>query len=196
MHRYPQQFAKRGEALPMNPTVVSPLANWENFYVIIGSSAGALTGLQFVVIALIADSRRPGSMLEVRAFGSPTVVHFCAALVISAILSAPWAGLSAISWALAIGGLAGVAYVVRVITHARKQTGYEPDAEDWFWYLALPLIAYGALTVAGLLLPSHTSGSLFSTAGIALGLLLIGIHNSWDTVTYIAVELPKRTAQD
>jgi hypothetical protein len=31
------------------------LAGWENFYVIVGSSAGALIGLQFVAIALIAD---------------------------------------------------------------------------------------------------------------------------------------------
>ncbi len=30
-------------------------AGWENFYVIVGSSAGALIGLQFVVITLIAD---------------------------------------------------------------------------------------------------------------------------------------------
>jgi hypothetical protein len=28
-------------------------AGWENFYVIVGSSAGALIGLQFVVITLI-----------------------------------------------------------------------------------------------------------------------------------------------
>ncbi|HZS29133.1 MAG TPA: hypothetical protein VFB76_18040 [Candidatus Angelobacter sp.] len=67
----------------------SPLAAWENFYVIVGSSAGALTGLQFVVIALIAEGRTPGSMREIRAFGSPTIVHFCASLLISAILSSP-----------------------------------------------------------------------------------------------------------
>ncbi|SRR6266851_5054040 len=35
-----------------------PLAAWESFYVIVGSSGAALTGLQFVVIALIAESRR------------------------------------------------------------------------------------------------------------------------------------------
>ena len=31
------------------------LTQWNNFYVILGSSAGALIGLQFVVVALIAD---------------------------------------------------------------------------------------------------------------------------------------------
>ena len=67
---------------------VSPLARWENFYVIVGSSAGALTGLQFVVIALVAEAEAAASLLEIRAFGSPTVVHFCFALLISAIVSA------------------------------------------------------------------------------------------------------------
>ena len=35
---------------------MTALAGWENFYVIVGSSAGALIGLQFVVITLIADT--------------------------------------------------------------------------------------------------------------------------------------------
>jgi len=34
---------------------MSALSGWENFYVIVGSSAGALIGLQFVVITLIAE---------------------------------------------------------------------------------------------------------------------------------------------
>jgi len=64
---------------------------WESFYVIVGSSAGALTGLQFVVLTLITEAgmvRGAGETLS--AFGSPNVVHFCAALLVSAILSAPW----------------------------------------------------------------------------------------------------------
>ena len=79
----------------MHEAVTSPLIPWENFYVIIGSSAAALTGLQFVVIALVADSRKKSTISEVDAFGTPTVVHFSAVLLVSAILSAPWWALSA-----------------------------------------------------------------------------------------------------
>ena len=32
------------------------LAAWESYYVIVGTSAAALTGLQFVVMALVADT--------------------------------------------------------------------------------------------------------------------------------------------
>ncbi len=55
---------------------MTELSGWENFYVIVGSSAGALIGLQFVVITLIADfpvvrdAERAGS-----AFATPTIVH-------------------------------------------------------------------------------------------------------------------------
>src|SRR3954463_15457830 len=71
-----------------------PLTQWENFYVIVGSSAGALTGLQFVVMTLIAESSISGGMSGVRAFGTPTIVHFCAVLLVSAIISAPWPSLA------------------------------------------------------------------------------------------------------
>src|SRR5256885_13996778 len=88
--------------------MAEPLAPWESFYVIVGSSAGALTGLQFVVIALIAVAEAAASMLEVRAFGTPTVVHFCAVLFISAELSAPWPGLFHTGLVLGPLGVGGV----------------------------------------------------------------------------------------
>jgi len=165
-----------------------PLNEWSNFYVIIGSSAGALTGLQFVVIALVAQAQATGSMGEIRAFGTPTVVHFCAALLISAILSAPWHTLPHVGWALVLCGAAGVVYALSVIRHASRSTGYHPDAEDWMWYVVLPLGAYTALLVSGIEFTSHATSALFEIAAISLVLLFIGIHNAWDTVTYVAVK--------
>ena len=44
-----------------------PLADWANFYVIIGSSAAALSGPQFVVIALGAEANAFGGEREVLA---------------------------------------------------------------------------------------------------------------------------------
>ena len=38
----------------MQEAAVSPLATWQNFYVIIGSASATLTGLMFVVITLTA----------------------------------------------------------------------------------------------------------------------------------------------
>ena len=65
------------------------LADWDSFWVITGSSAGALTGLMFVVITLGAESRGVRSEAGVRAFGSPVLVHFCQVLFLSAFMSIP-----------------------------------------------------------------------------------------------------------
>jgi hypothetical protein len=170
----------------------APLAAWESFYVIIGSSAAALTGLQFVVIVLGAQVSALGDMSTTRAFGTPTIVHFCAVLLISAILSAPWAALSSVGLALGACGLAGVVYAALVVRHARRQTGYKPVLEDWIWHAALPIIAYLSLLMAVFELQRHPAPSLFVTGGTVLLLLFIGIHNAWDAVTYIAVERRQR----
>jgi hypothetical protein len=165
-----------------------PLNEWESFYVIVGSSAGALTGLQFVVMALVAEGGRRSTDQEVNAFGTPNVVHFCAALLVSAVLSAPWHGLGGPALVLAACGLGGIAYVGTVVRRARRQTGYKPVLEDWVWHGVLPFIAYTALLAATPFLRGHPTQSLFVVAASALLLVFIGIHNSWDTVMFIALE--------
>lgn len=164
------------------------MTGWANFYVIVGSSAGALTGLQFVVIALIAEAEGTRTMVEIRAFATPTIVHFCVVLLISAIASVPWHAIWNAEVCLGICGAAGVAYALTVIRHARRQTGYAPDAGDWFWYTVLPLASYSTLLVATTLLARHPTVALFVMAAASLALLFNGIHNAWDTVTYIAIE--------
>ncbi|HEY7215596.1 MAG TPA: hypothetical protein VIC28_13280 [Thermoanaerobaculia bacterium] len=164
-----------------------PLAAWESFYVIVGSSAAALTGLQFVVIVLGAERETVGDLQTISAFGTPTVVHFCAVLLISALLSAPWHGLSFAALALGACGVAGVVYSVINARRARQQTGYEPVLEDWIWHFTLPLVAYAALPIAAACLRGRPELALFAVGAIAILLLFIGIHNAWDAVTYIAV---------
>jgi hypothetical protein len=172
----------------VDPLVRPLLADWENFYVIIGSSAAALTGLQFVVMALIFESPTQKSSDAVAAFGTPTVVHFCQCLVISAVLSAPWPGFIAMSCPLVGIGVGGIVYTLLVIRRARRQTTYHPVAEDWLWHAVVPLLAYAVLLGASLSLLAHAGTALFLIAGVALVLILVGIHNSWDTVAYLAVQ--------
>ncbi|HKV50062.1 MAG TPA: hypothetical protein VJO52_02580 [Gemmatimonadaceae bacterium] len=172
----------------------SPFADWENFYVIVGSSAAALTGLQFVVIALIADAGAKTGGREIAAFGTPTVVHFCAALLASAIVSAPWRSLVSPAFAIAALGVAGVVYAIIVTQRARVQTGYQPVFEDWLWHSILPFGAYGAMVAASFMLRQDPEGALFLVGGGSLLLLFVGIHNAWDTVTFITLKY--RTATD
>jgi len=172
-----------------------PLRAWESYYVIVGSSAGALTGLQFVVLTMIAEARkaRGGGGETIAAFGSPNVVHFCAALLISAICSAPWTGLGPPGIAIAACGACGVVYTGIVLRRTVRQQEYTPVLEDWIWHAALPLLAYAALVHAGWAVAHDHVERLFVVAASTLLLVFIGIHNAWDTVMYITiVGLPGR----
>jgi len=171
------------ETAPLTPHA------WEAFYVIVGSSAGALTGLQFVVLTLISEGGRVrGTSETLAAFASPNVVHFCAALLVSAILSAPWQDMGAPGVAVAVTGVCGFAYSVAVLRRALRQKDYKPVLEDWIWHAALPKVAYGALVFAGVQFVRDSADALFIVGGATLLLVFIGIHNAWDTVTYVMME--------
>jgi hypothetical protein len=167
-------------------SALSPFTAWESFYVIVGSSGAALTGLQFVVTVLGAEARAVRAP-ELNAFGTPTIVHFCVALVLSAVLSAPWSGLAGPGIVLGVCGGAGLAYSLVVLRRAYG-TRYRPVPEDWVWHFMLPFAAYAVLLGAGIRLPRHAMQSLFATGTVSILLLLIGIHNSWDSVVYIATQ--------
>jgi hypothetical protein len=180
---------------------VAPIAGWENFYIIVGSSAGALTGLMFVVITLIAGNEVRGAANgELAAYGTPNVVHFCAVLLLSAILSAPWESLHLVGILLILFGLSGVTYATiiarRVIRRARLADSYSPVLEDWAWFVTLPLIAYIALVVAAFMFLDNPTQALFIIAAAMILLVFIGIHNAWDTVTFIAIERVRPPANE
>lgn len=187
----------------MESPAVSLLAAWANFYVIIGSSAAALTGLQFVVIALAADAplgRGPDGprVLEdaIAAYSTPTIVHFSAVLLTGAILSMPWQAVASAVLALGACGAAGIIYVVIVMRRARRITRYAPVLEDWLWHVAFPFAAYTALLGSALALERDPGHSLFVIAATALLLLFIGIHNAWDAVIYLVLERPRSERDD
>jgi hypothetical protein len=161
------------------------LDGWKDFYVIVGSSAGALIGLQFVVIMLIAA--KPITRVDAQAggaFATPSVVHFGVVLLLSAIGSAPWNGVITVAVLWGLVGLCGVVYVVVVVRRMRVQSAYQPVFEDWLFHVLLPFAAYAVLAISAYVPHSHARPALFLVGAAALLLLFIGIHNAWDAVTY------------
>jgi hypothetical protein len=169
---------------------MTELAEWDSFYLIVGGAAGALIGLQFVVMTLIAERPGPPAADAGAAFGTPTIVHFGAALFLSAILRAPWQSIepAVIVWGLM--GLGGLAYAVMVIRRMRTQNAYQPEFEDWLFHALLPIAAYGLLALSALAAFSNSRTALFTVGAAVLLLLFIGIHNSWDNITYQVLSKP------
>jgi hypothetical protein len=165
------------------------LTRWVSFYAITGTAAASLTGLQFVVIALVAQirpSKSGGGGID--AFSTPTIVHFGTVLLLSAVLCAPWEGLWGVAGIIAVCGAAGVGYTCLVWRRARRVAEYSLVLEDWLWHIILPLTAHMLLFAAGLTLVPRPAGALFVIAAAALLLLFIGIHNAWDTVTFLVIQ--------
>ena len=164
------------------------LTPWTNFYVLLGSSAGALIGLQFVVITLIATLRLPNARNGMHlgdVFVTPSIIHFGVVLFLSAVACVPWNGLTLVGVLWGCIGVVGMGYTIFVAWRLRSQQLYEMGIEDWLFHGLLPLGAYALLLVASWLAGSSARPSLFALGGSALLLLLIGIHNAWDNVTHM-----------
>lgn len=163
---------------------MSELAEWDSFYVIVASSAGALIGLQFVVITLVAE-RPPDKLSEGNAaFSTPTVMHFSAVLLLAALVRAPWHGMTLPSVLWGLLGLCGLIYGAIVVRRLRSQTAYQPQGEDWLFHACLPLLAYALLAGSALFAQAHFRRALFVVGASALLLLFVGIHNAWDAASY------------
>ncbi|MDB4947835.1 MAG: hypothetical protein JWM27_484 [Gemmatimonadetes bacterium] len=181
----------------MDDAIHAAFAGWANFYLLTGTAAAALTGLQFVVQSLLASNAHraigqddPAGGIE--AFGTPTVVHFTVALVVSAVMSVPWPGYGSLRATLGAVGAGALVYSGVVLRRARRQRSYVPVAEDWIFHILLPAAAYAAVLLATLLLGRGAGGPDFVVAAATLLLLCVGIHNAWDTVTYLTVNALRR----
>ena len=172
-------------------------AEWDSFYLIVGGAAGALIGLQFVVMTLIADRPAATHGSDVGpTFSTPTIIHFGAVLLLAAVLRAPWRAVSPVAEAWGAMGLIGVVYIAYVTYRMRGQDVYKPVAEDWIFHSLLPFVAYAILAVSALYAATATHESLFGVGTAALMLLFIGIHNAWDATTYNVFTLSKNDTPD
>jgi hypothetical protein len=164
---------------------MTAIREWGTFYAIVGSSAGALIGLQFVVMTLIANMPlTQGDTQPGHTFTTPTVVHFGVVLLLSAAGSAPWEGVKTVAVLWGLVGFSGAGYVVHVARRLHSQATYQVVFEDWLFHVLLPLASYTMLATSACTAYSHSCPALFLVGAAALLLLFIGIHNAWDVVTY------------
>src|SRR5271169_2679082 len=161
-------------------------SGWEDFYVIVGSSAGGLTGLTFVIMTLVANERGV-SVPGLRAFVTPTIVHFGIVLALAAYLSVPGHGVMSLSAGFGSAGLGGLIYS-RIVVAANlrsKEHDYVPVGEDWLWNVLAPVLLYCALLVLAILAWYRPALSLYGVAAVALALLFLGIRNAWDIAVWM-----------
>jgi hypothetical protein len=160
---------------------------WENYYLMIGSSAGALIGLMFVVVTLTAGRDRAEVERGKHLYTSPIVWHLAVILTLSGAAAVP--GISAPVFAVATVCLAiiGLGWGIRSAAGIWRRPG-APDSAgfDTFWYGIAPSLVYVGLGIAGVGLLEQQAWGANAVAGALMSLLLVSIHAEWDLVTYLA----------
>ena len=158
----------------------SPLAEWRDFYVMIGTASGVIVGATFIVASLAANLKE--RMLGLRGFITPTAVHLGSVLIGSAILTAPTLTPELLALLLGAGGGAGVIYSLVVTS---RIWGMNLDRSDRGFYALLPILAYAALAAAAVIGMSRITQALEIVAFALVALLIIGMRNAWDMATFM-----------
>ncbi len=171
---------------------LSILSHWQNFYMIMGTAAATLTGLMFVATTLLAglNTHTETANAGISAYNTPTVVQFCVVLLLAGMLSAPWQTFSTIDILLSLVGLGMAGYLLITMRRIWRMPHYQSTLEDWLWYIALPLLANILLILAAMMLSKKPDPSLapYLIGSAMMLLLLTGIRNAWDNVTFLALQ--------
>jgi hypothetical protein len=162
------------------------LAEWHDFFVLLGTAAGTLVGLLFVAASVSSGVFSYERRAPLRMFLTATVVHFVSVLAVSLIMLLPLASWPALGVIVVVSGLVGLGYSVLALRDCvRDGLITNIDWEDRTWYGVLPFTAYTAACAAGIALVFGT-GTGCAMLAACMGLLLVsGIHNAWDITVWI-----------
>lgn len=161
------------------------LAEWHDFFVLLGTAAGTLVGLLFVAATVSSGVFSLERRAPLRMFLSATVVHFSSVLAVSLIMLLPLASWLLLGVIVLVCGLVGLGYSGLALRDCvRDGLITNIDWEDRTWYGVLPFAAYTSELATGIAL---ACGAIAGCAALAIcmGLLLVvGIHNAWDITVW------------
>lgn len=164
-------------------------SDWNDFYVIVGGSAGALAGLMFVVISLGSERRRNLEAFE--AYATPTIVDLATVLYLAALITVPKHSDFSLSLCLAGAGVGGLLYGAWIVRQTLNAPNYSDYWSDWIWRHIVPGFVYVALLIAAAIIWVDQETALYVTGACALVMLLTSVHNAWDSAIWIASDHPE-----
>jgi uncharacterized membrane protein len=172
----------------------SPLAEllhaWHDFYLLVGTASATLVGLMFVAASIGANLFTEKNREGMRAFISPTVVHFGAILlicIVAAIPSQTWRSLGGV---LLVGSATGIIYSARLWVQLFVRRSFDVDVVDRMFYALIPVLGYLLVLTSACLLLVQSAWSLDVLAAGLIILLLAGLRNGWDMTIWIVIRTP------
>ncbi len=162
------------------------LAEWREFYGLLGTAAAALVALLFVAVSISTSvlTPDPDSRGNTSTYMSPVVFHYANVLFLSLIALIPtqtWE-----SFGVVIGAASAGSVIYSIVIAVRVHRNPISDLPDRLCYGIIPMLCYASgLVVAPLVLEEKPAG-LNILAGAALLLLVINIRNAWDLMISLA----------
>jgi hypothetical protein len=161
------------------------LHGWDNFYIMTGAAGAQLIGLLFVIITLGTHLSASSVVHGVRAFLTPTLVHFGSVLLQAMIVLAPWTSPWPVGVLLGLCGLVGLAYLIDVVRKRQKVQFVSLHLLDWIPYAAIPALANLALIAGAIGMIAEKSLAPYFLAGATTLFMFAGVYGAWDLTLWI-----------
>jgi hypothetical protein len=162
------------------------LAQWHEFYVLLGTAAAALVALLFVAVSIATSvlTPDPQSRANTATYMSPVVFHYANILFLSLIALVPTQTWESFGITIGLASIGSVLYSAHVAVRVHRNP--ISDLADRFAYGAVPVLCYMAGLASVWLLLNEQSAGLNVLAGAALLLLVVNIRNAWDLMLSLA----------
>ncbi|MFZ3359066.1 MAG: hypothetical protein WCA56_20520 [Xanthobacteraceae bacterium] len=160
------------------------LADWHEFYALLGGAAGALLSLLFVVASIGASVMSADTAGGTRTFMSPVAFHYANVLFLGLVALIPAQTWESFGLTLVVAAAGSLAYSLVILVRVLRDS--RADMIDNFAYGAVPAICYTAGLVSSVLILKENAAGLDVLAGAALLLLVINIRNAWDLMLSMA----------
>jgi hypothetical protein len=161
------------------------LHGWDNFYIMAGTAGATLIGLLFVIITLGTHLSPSRVAHGVRAFLTPTLVHFGSVLLQALVVLVPWPSAWPAGLVLAFCGLVGLVYLVDVVLKRQKVQFVSLHLLDWIPYAGIPALANLNLITGAIGIIAEKSFAPYCLAGAITLFLFAGIYGAWDLTLWI-----------
>jgi hypothetical protein len=162
------------------------LRDWRDFYVMGGTAAATLVGLMFVFASIGANQLARRNLGAMRAFITPTVVHFGAALLVCLVSIMPSHSDRSLGGALGVGALIGVAYCCQILLLIVRSFAAGLAWEDRLFYALIPFAGYLLLLASAAFELDERPADANVLAGIAIIVLIVaGLRNAWDMTVWM-----------
>jgi len=162
------------------------LAEWHEFYALLGTAAATLIALLFVAVSIATSvlTPEPESRRNTSTYLSPVVFHYANLLFLSLIALIPTQTWESFALVIGVAGAGSVIYSIVIAVRVHRNS--ISDLADRLCYGAIPALCYATGPVVALFLLEDKPAGLNLLAGAALLLLVINIRNAWDLMISLA----------